>query len=273
MERKRGGFAPWRIFWLRGGREMLKALGRACVLFFLTLTSVPRLLAQQVISFIPSGCKESHTTFAPVGPRRSADETILPGQMIMQLDLSLSTKTRVVVTEYPDTAGYEDYYNSVITAYDTAGPKVYRVSRLLKHAGKEDVRDDSDFRLDEIASFCGRRSGRVILVFEAGGSMTVQGFILIDYSPTSISVKGFPWQTIQGSLSLDPTKPDRAQLWSAVKPGPGIECTACDKYYAVEDCRINDAGIKCARRRGLIGPLSPTKFTEYRIQIRGQRRR
>lgn len=156
---------------------MLAILARACVLASVVLAAVPQLLAQQVINFVDSGCEEIHRTFAPVNPRRSADEAIIPGQIVMQLDLKLSMKTRVVVTEYPDTVGDEDYYNSVLTVYGSAGPKVYRVSRFLKQTGEEDGGGDSDFRLDEIASFCGRRhGGRVILVFEAGGSMTRPGF-------------------------------------------------------------------------------------------------
>ena len=131
----------------------------------------------------------------------------------------------------------------------------------------------SDLRLDEIASICtGPNEGRVILAFETVGSQTGQAFVLLQYSHTFITVEPFPVVTLQGSLTISRSEPAKAELWSATKPGPGVDCTACSKYYAVQDCRISRAGIKCATRPGLVGPLSPDKFEEHSIELRGPHR-
>lgn len=221
-----------------------------------------QLIAQQVITFPNSRCQEIRRGFAPKDPRLTADDEIIPGQRVVQLELHLSHNATVSVIEYPRSGKNDDYYNSTIIIRRNHNEARYALAHLMKYG---DV-----LRLDEIASTCGAPDrGSVILAFESVGSETDQGFILVRYSRDAVSVLGFPVVTTQGRLVLHRPDPDRAELWSAEEPGPGFVCTACSKYYSVHDCRIRQSAITCAKRPGLVGPLLPDNFMEHRISIRG----
>lgn len=225
----------------------------------LLATMQPILLAQSSATVPASGCENSHRTLAPKNPRMGADGNILPGQAIVQMRLAPAENTNVKVVEFPRAEKDLDSYNSTIIIQRGQESKRYPVRELIK--GGEVL------RLVETAGLCtSPDQGSIFLAFEAGSTGAAEGFAVIRYSPQRIDVQALP-MTDQGRIVVKASVPDHVELWSAAG-GDTVECDACKKRYAVQDCQLGQLSVTCSKRQGTVGPFSPEKFMRARIQVR-----
>lgn len=100
-------------------------------------------------------------------------------------------------------------------------------------------------------------SGSVFLAFEAGSTGAAAGFAVVRYSAQAVDVQGLPMAD-QSSIVVK-AAPDQVELWSATG-GEGIECDACKKRYAVQECELGQPSVTCSKRQGTVGSFSPDKF-------------
>ena len=224
--------------------------------------------AVQVCSFAQTpanlgqlGCKEVHLRKAPVNPRLTEDGLIVPGQVFVQLRLALDEKTIIRVLEYPRTVDREDFWNTTIIIQSGQHQKRYPLKQIIEYG--------ETLRVTEAATLClPSQKQVVVLAFESPSTGASDGFCLVRYSAEFTKVEGFP-PVSQGKIVIDRLTPDKAELWSASgSPDNSIECDACEKFYQVQDCRVGGAKMDCLQRAGTLGPLSPGKFMQHRIEIR-----
>jgi len=217
-------------------------------------------LAQAPASPALSGCENNHKVLVPKNPRMGANANILPGQVIVQLRLTLDENTRVKVVEYPRSSKDVDSYNSTIIIQRGQEQKEYALGRLIQPG--------SGLRLVEIASFCtSPDSGTVFLAFETPSIGATEGFAVIQYSAATVDVKVLPMAD-QGRIVVSKAEPDKVELWSATGSASVIDCDACNKHYAVQDCKIGEHGVMCKRHPGAGEVRSPSKVIGARIEVR-----
>lgn len=228
----------------------------------LLLAAQTCLFAQATAAAVSTpGCENAHRVVAPKNPRVGSDGEIISGQAIVQMTLALDERTTITVVDYPSVGKHLDSYNSTIVVHRGQGIKKYSLKELVK--GGEVL------RLVEMARVCSSPDrGSVFLAFEAGSTGAAEGFAVVRYSPQTIEVQGLPLAD-QGRIVVKAAAPDQVELWSARDDGiGGIECDACKKYYAVEDCEIGGPSVLCSKRQGAGGSFSPDKFMRARIEVR-----
>jgi hypothetical protein len=185
---------------------------------------------------------------------------ILPGQAIVQAKVTLDESTTVRVVEYPRSGNDLDHYNSTVIIQRAQEKKRYPIDRLIKGG--------SVLRLVEVASLCGSPSqGTVFLAFEAGSTGAAEGFAVIRFSPDAVDVQALPMAS-QGGIVISRADPDKLELWSATGSASKIDCDACKKHYAVQDCSVGQQSVECKQRPGPGEVLLPDKFVRARIEIR-----
>jgi hypothetical protein len=205
-------------------------------------------------------CENSHKTLAPKGPRMGADGTIVPGQAVVQWKLTLDEATVVRVVEHPRTEKDMDSYNSTIIVQRGHERKDYALGKLIKLG--------SGLRLVETASFCSSPGKKtVFLAFETPSVGASEGFAVIRSSPDDVDVQVLPMAD-QGRIVVSRADLDRVELWSAKGSASEIECDACKKHYAVQDCEIGQHAVTCNPRAGADEIRSPSKFIGARIEVR-----
>jgi hypothetical protein len=189
-----------------------------------------------------------------------ADGNILAGQAIVQAKLILDESTTVRIVEYPRSGADLDSYNSIVIVQRGQEQKKYPLGQLIK--------DGSVLRLVEVASLCASSDqGTVFLAFEAGSTGAAEGFAVIRYSPGAVDVQAFPMVN-QGRIAVSKVDPEKVELWSATGSASQIDCDACKKHYAVQDCTVGQQSVECKQRPGPGEVLSPDKFMNARIVVR-----
>jgi hypothetical protein len=240
---------------------MMKVLCNAWLFASLSAAAMqPLLFAQSSEPSHTLGCTESHRVIAPRKPRMGADGNILAGQAITQTKMTLDGSTTVRIVEYPRSGIDLDSYNSTIIIQRGQEQQKYALDRLIK--------DGSVLRLVEVASLCGSSDqGTVFLAFEAGSTGATEGFAVIRYSLGAVDVQAFPMAN-KGRIVVSKVKPEMVELWSATGSASQIDCDACKKHYAVQDCTVEQQSVECKQRPGLGEALFPNKFMRARIVVR-----
>jgi hypothetical protein len=188
-----------------------------------------------------------------------ADEKIVPGQIIVQLKLTLDEETLIRVVEHPHSDKDGDNYNSTIIVQRGQERKAYEVGQLTKLG--------SGLRLVETASFCSSSDKKIIfLVFETSSTGASEGFAVIRYSPEGVDVQVLP-TVDQGRIVVNKADLSKVELWSAKGSASEIDCDACKKHYAVQDCEIGEHSVTCSPRVGMDEIRSPSKFIGARIDV------
>jgi hypothetical protein len=237
----------------------MKTVCKAGLLSLLVTALPPFLLAQLPVTVRASGCKNTHWIIAPKNPHISPDGSILAGQSIVQAKLVLDENTTVRVVEYPRSGKDLDNYNSTIV--------IQRGKESKKYPLKAQIKGGEVLRLVEMAKLCtSLDQGTVFLAFEAGATGAVEGFALVRYSPQSIAVQALPL-TNQGGIVVRADAPEHVEIWSVAR-GDGIQCDACKKRYALQDCQLRQQSVECSPRARMVGPVSPNKFMRARIEVR-----
>jgi hypothetical protein len=240
---------------------MMKVLCKTWLFAFMSVAAMQSLLSAQ--SAEPShtlGCTESHRLVTPRNPRLGADGNILAGRAIVQAKLILDGSTTVRIVEYPRSGTDLDSYNSTVIIQRGQEQMKYPLARLVKGG--------SVLRLVEVASLCSSSDqGTVFLAFEAGSTGAAEGFALIRYSPESVDVQAFP-MAYEGRIVVSKADPEKVGLWSATGSASQIDCDACKKHYAVQDCNVGQQTVECKQRPGPGEVLFPDKFMSARIEIR-----
>ena len=220
----------------------------------------PLLLAQSPEPSPAIGCEETHRVIAPRNPRMGPHGNILSGQAIVQARLVLDGNTNVKVVEYPRSLKDFDSYNSTVIIQRGKERKEYPIGRLIKFG--------SNLRVVEIASLCtSSDQGTVFLAFETPSVGAAEGFAVIRFSPGAVDVQTFPMAN-QGRIVVSKAEPDKVELWSATGSASQMDCDACKKHYAVEDCNVASQSVECKQRSGAGEVLSPDKFMGARIEVR-----
>lgn len=218
------------------------------------------LLAQSPVSSPVAGCENRHKVFAPKGPRMGADGNIEAGQTIVQWKLSLGEETLVRVVEHPRTDKDVDSYNSTIIVQRGQERKEYALGRLINLG--------YSLRLVETASFCSSPDNKTFfLAFETPSIGAYEGFAIIRYSPGGIDVQVLPGVD-EGRIVVNMSDLSKVELWSAKGSASKIDCDACKKHYAVQDCEIGGTSVTCSPRTGTDEIRSPGKFIGARIEVR-----
>jgi hypothetical protein len=189
-----------------------------------------------------------------------ADGNILAGQAIVQAKLVLDGSTTVRIVEYPRSGTDLDSYNSTVIIQRGQGQKKYPLGQLIK--------DGSTLRLVEVASLCNSSDqGTVFLAFEAGSTGAAEGFAVIRYTLGSVDVQALPMAK-EGRIVVSKAEPVKVELWSATGSASQIDCEACKKHYAVQDCTVGQQNVECKERPGPGEVRSPDKFMNARIVVR-----
>ncbi|MGA3052843.1 MAG: hypothetical protein ABSD63_01430 [Candidatus Korobacteraceae bacterium] len=230
------------------------------VAFLSAVAIQPLLLAQSPEPSHTIGCEESHRVIAPRNPRMGTDGNILAGQAIVQARLVLDGNTNVKVVEYPRSLKNFDSYNSTVIIQRGQERKEYPIGRLIKFG--------SNLRVVEIASLCtSSNQGTVFLAFETPSVAATEGFAVIRFSPGAVDVQAFPMAN-QGRIVISKAEPDKVELWSATGSASQMDCDACKKHYAVQDCNVGPQSVECKQRSGPGEVLFPDRFMGARIEVR-----
>lgn len=166
----------------------------------------------------------------------------------------------VRVEERPRTGKDVDSYNSTIIVQRRLERKEYALWRLIKLG--------SGLRLVETASFCASPDKKtVVLAFETPSVGATEGFAVIRYSSEGVDVQVLPMAE-QGRIVVNKADLSRVELWSAKGSASKIDCDACKKHYAVQDCEIGGASVTCSPLTDMDEIRSPSKFIGARIEVR-----
>ncbi len=240
---------------------MIKRICKTGLFAALSLVVAEGLLAQSPTSSPVPTCENSHKTLAPKGPRMGGDGAIVPGQTVVQWKLALGGETVVRVVEHPRTEKDMDSYNSTIIVQRGNERSEYALRKLIKLG--------SALRLVETASFCPSPDKKtVFLAFETPSVGASEGFAVIRYSPDGVDVQVLPTMADQGRIVVSRADLSRVELWSAKGSASEIDCDACKKHYAVQDCEIGEHAVRCSPRVGADEIRSPSKFIGARIEVR-----
>lgn len=220
----------------------------------------PILFAQSPEPSHNLGCEEGHRVIIPRNPRMGTDGNILAGQAIVRAKLTLDGSTTVRIVEYPRSGTELDSYNSTIIIQRGQEQTKYSIAQIIKFG--------SALRLVEIASFCASPSeGTIFLAFETPSTGMTEGFAVIRYSPEVVDVRAFPMAN-QGGIVVSKAEPEKVELWSAIGGASPIDCDACKKHYAEQDCNLGQQRVECKQRPGPGEVLLPDKFMGARIEVR-----
>lgn len=239
---------------------MIKRICKTGLFVALSLVVTEGLLAQGLTASPTPTCENTHKTLAPKRPRMETDGTIVPGQTVLQWKVALDEETMVRVVEHPRTEKDVDNYNSTIIVQRGQERKEYPLQRLIKLG--------SGLRLVETAAFCSSPGKKtVFLAFETPSVGADEGFAVIRYTSEGVDVQALPMAD-QGRIVVSGTDLSRVELWSAKGSASEIDCDACKKHYAVQDCEIGEHTVTCSPRVGVDEIRSPSKFIGARIEVR-----
>lgn len=240
---------------------MMKTLRRAGFFASLLMAAMQcQLLAQSPVPSPAPRCENSHRTLAPKNPHMAANGSILAGQVIVQAKLILDENTTVQVVEHPRSGKDLDSYNSTIV--------IQRGREQEKYPLKELIKGGEFLRLVETVRLCSAPDqGSIVLAFEAGSTGAAEGFAVVRYSSQVIDVQALPMAD-QGRIVVSKAEPNKVELWSATGSAGVIDCDACKKHYAVQDCEVGEHPVTCKRRPGTGEVRSPDKFIGARIEVR-----
>src|SRR5258707_5264340 len=216
------------------------------------------LCAQQTVRSHVLGCEESHRSFAPRNPKFEKDGSIIGGQSLVQSRFRLDEKTTVRVVEYPRSGRDMDDYNSTIIVQSGQEQRRYPLREMITNG--------AGLRLVETATLCASPDQVTIaLAFEAGSTGAAEGFAIIEYSPTGITVQALP-MAYEGRIVIKRVVPDEVELWSSTVKDASL-CEACKKRYVAQRCKITEQKMECTQPPEPKGVLDPNKFMRARIAI------
>lgn len=172
-------------------------------------------------------------------------------------------RARIVLGEATTVEFYErprdiDFYDSTIVVNRPGIPsRSYNVGDLIKHQALSLV------HVGIVPS--GKGAGMLIGEYEGGAVGAREGFAILRFSPSGFDLHTLPL-TDFGKVVIFRSKPDEAEIWSALPDGAGAD--ADPMAYATQACRWRSDGYECSRPKRKPGRFTPAAIDDPGIEIR-----
>ena len=172
-------------------------------------------------------------------------------------------RARIVLDEATTVEFYEkpkdiDFYDSTIVVNRRGvASRSYNVGDLIKHQALSLV------HVGIVPS--GKGAGMLVCEYEGGAVGAREGFAILRFSPSGFDLHTLPL-TDFGKVVVFRSKPDEAEIWSALPDGAGAD--AGPMFYATQACRWQSDGYECSPPKRHRGRFPPAGIDDPGIEIR-----